>query len=166
MGLVAHLSNYSTSLTSLAYVPIFSEIICYFHIFLLSAEKELFEFLSEEIQAEKKIQKSQNIPSEIDGFQVKLDGPEVTLEKSVDNEKIEINFNVNHSVDADAEPQIDPSMNEPEIEMKSKPQFEVNFTKGKTTLGFTCSFIPPESEASEEGYSKFIAHTIVTIITI
>lgn len=90
----------------------------------------------------------------------------MTLEKSVDNEKIEINFNVNHSVDADAEPQIDPSMNEPEIEMKSKPQFEVNFTKGKTTLGFTCSFIPPESEASEEGYSKFIVHTIVTIITI
>lgn len=131
--------------------------------FFLSAEKELFEFLSEEIQAEKKIQKSQNIPSEIDGFQVKLDGPEVTLEKSVDNEKIEINFNVNHSVDADAEPQIDPSMNEPEIEMKSKPQFEVNFTKGKTTLGFTCSFIPPESEASEEGYSKFIVHTIITI---
>ncbi|KAI5697763.1 hypothetical protein M8J75_015277 [Diaphorina citri] len=126
------------------------------------AEKELFEFLSEEIQAEKKIQKSKSIPSEIDGFQVKLDGPEVSLEKTVGSEKIEIHFNVNHSVDADAEPQIDPNMDEPEIEMKSKPSFEVNFIKGNKTLGFTCSFIPPESEPSEDGYNDLFSIDEVT----
>uniref|UniRef100_A0A8D8RUM7 Complement component 1 Q subcomponent-binding protein, mitochondrial n=1 Tax=Cacopsylla melanoneura TaxID=428564 RepID=A0A8D8RUM7_9HEMI len=127
------------------------------------AEKELFDFLSEEIQAEKKIQKSKTIPSEIDGFQVKLNGPEVAMEKTVGSEKIEIHFNVNHSVDADAEPQIDPSMDEPEIEMKSKPTFEVNFLKGKTTLGFTCSFIQPDGESSEDGYNDLFSIDEVTI---
>ncbi|KAL1452095.1 hypothetical protein WDU94_006407 [Cyamophila willieti] len=127
------------------------------------AEKELFDFLSEEIQAEKKIQKSKTIPSEIDGFQVKLNGPEVSMEKTVGSEKIEIHFNVNHSVDADAEPQIDPSMDEPEVEMKSKPTFEVNFIKGKTTLGFTCTFIPPDSESSEDGYNDLFSIDEVTI---
>lgn len=127
------------------------------------AEKELFEFLSEEIQAEKKIQKSKTIPSEIDGFQVKLNGPEVSLEKSVGNEKIEIHFNVNHSVDADAEPQLDPNMDEPEIEMRSKPSFEVNFVKDKTTLGFTCSFIAPENEQNDEGFNDIFSIDEVTI---
>lgn len=85
---------------------------------------------------------------------MKLDGPEVSLSKTIGSEKIEIHFNINHSVDADAEPHVDPSMDEPEIDLKSKPQFEVNFIKGNTTFGFTCSFIPPESEPSEDGYSE------------
>lgn len=48
----------------------------------ISGEKELVEFLAEEIVAERKAQKSKSIPSEIDGFKVKFDGAEVTLAKN------------------------------------------------------------------------------------
>jgi complement component 1 Q subcomponent-binding protein len=47
----------------------------------LSGEQELVQFLSEEIAAECKAQKIKSIPSKIDGFDVKLDGAEVTLTK-------------------------------------------------------------------------------------
>lgn len=49
-------------------------------IFLL-AEKELVEFLAEEIVAEKKAQKLKMIPTTLDGFSVSLNGAEVNLEK-------------------------------------------------------------------------------------
>jgi complement component 1 Q subcomponent-binding protein, mitochondrial len=50
-------------------------------------ERELVEFLTEEIVAEKKAHKPKPIPSEVDGFKVKLDGAEVELLKSNDKEK-------------------------------------------------------------------------------
>lgn len=52
----------------------------------LSGEQELVQFLSEEIAAECKAQKIKSIPSKIDGFDVKLDGAEVTLTKKTGNE--------------------------------------------------------------------------------
>ncbi|XP_066584479.1 complement component 1 Q subcomponent-binding protein, mitochondrial [Prorops nasuta] len=105
------------------------------------AEKELVEFLAEEIVAEKKAQKLKTIPTELEGFKVSLDGAEVTLTKTENNEKIQISFNVNHTVDADTEPEIDTSSDKAEIgDMKSKPTFEVDIVRGKQTLGFTCSF--------------------------
>jgi complement component 1 Q subcomponent-binding protein len=52
----------------------------------LSGEQELVHFLSEEIAAECKAQKIKSIPSRIDGFDVKLDGAEVTLTKKTANE--------------------------------------------------------------------------------
>jgi len=45
------------------------------------AEKELVEFLAEEIVAEKKAQKLKMIPTTLDGFSVSLNGAEVNLEK-------------------------------------------------------------------------------------
>lgn len=55
----------------------------FFHniLFALSAEKELVEFLAEEIVAEKKARKLKTIPTTLDGFTVSLNGAEVTLEK-------------------------------------------------------------------------------------
>lgn len=56
-------------------------------LFLSAAERELVEFLTEEILSERKGQKSKTIPTELDGFKAKLDGAEVTLTKEVDDEK-------------------------------------------------------------------------------
>lgn len=53
---------------------------------LILAEKELVEFLTEEILAERKAQKVKAIPTEIDGFQASLNGAEVTLTKKTDTE--------------------------------------------------------------------------------
>lgn len=50
-------------------------------------EKELVEFLAEEIVVERKAGKSKKIPSEIDGFKVKFEGAEVELTKQSDKEK-------------------------------------------------------------------------------
>lgn len=44
------------------------------------------EFLNEEIAAEKKLQKAKNIPTEVCGFKVKLEGSEVSLTKSAGDE--------------------------------------------------------------------------------
>lgn len=55
------------------------------HIFI-SAEKELVEFLTEEILAERKSQKMKTIPTELQGFNAKLNGAEVTLTKDTGNE--------------------------------------------------------------------------------
>lgn len=49
--------------------------------FCFLAEKELVEFLAEEIVAEKKAQKLKMIPTMLEGFSVSLNGAEVNLEK-------------------------------------------------------------------------------------
>lgn len=55
--------------------------------FFFAGEKELVEFLTEEILAEKKAQKVKTIPTELDGFKVTLDGAEVELTKQAAGEK-------------------------------------------------------------------------------
>lgn len=47
----------------------------------------MVEFLTEEILAERKAQKSKTLPTKLDGFNAQLNGAEVTLTKEVDNEK-------------------------------------------------------------------------------
>lgn len=49
-------------------------------------EKELVEFLTEEIVAERKAQKVKTIPAELDGFKASLNGAEVVLTKKSDDE--------------------------------------------------------------------------------
>ncbi|XP_022184003.2 complement component 1 Q subcomponent-binding protein, mitochondrial isoform X1 [Nilaparvata lugens] len=116
-----------------------------------SGEKELADFLKEEIAQEKKLLKSNTLPSEVCGFKVQLDGSEVTLTKTVGEETIEVMFCVNHSVDAESEPEIAPTMDKPEFgEMVSKPEFEVEIRRGKETLGMTCSFIQSGAQTEEE----------------
>lgn len=57
-----------------------------YYALVVVAEKELVEFLNEEIAAEKKLQKAKNIPTEVCGFKVKLEGSEVSLTKSAGDE--------------------------------------------------------------------------------
>ncbi|BES95994.1 complement component 1 Q subcomponent-Hypothetical protein protein [Nesidiocoris tenuis] len=119
-----------------------------------AGEKELADFLTEEIAAEKKLQTVKNIPTELDGFKVNLDHAEVSLVKKSGDETIEVNFNINHSVDADVEPEINPTADKPELgAMKSRPVFEVEIKKGAQTLGFTCTIVSPSSESSENEYN-------------
>lgn len=107
--------------------------------------------MTEEILAEKKVQKSATIPSDLDGFKVKLDRAEVELSKQNAGEKILVKFNVNHTVDSEESPEIEEDTEgKAELgEMKSKPTFEVDIVRGGTTLSFTCSFLqgaPAEGE--------------------
>ena len=122
----------------------------------------MVEFLTEEIVAERKATKVKAIPKEVEGFQVKTTGAEVELTKSNDKEKIVISFNVNHTVDADEEAEIDPNMDKPNMaEMKSTPQFEVDIIKdGGKTLSFTCSFLN-DQEDDTEGFSKYPSILII-----
>lgn len=105
-------------------------------------ERELVEFLTEEILAEKKAQKIKTIPSEFEGFSVKLNGAEVSLSKKAGDETINISFNVNHTVDSEPSDADEGNSEKQEFtEMRSKPQFEVDIVRGKSTLSFTCSFL-------------------------
>ncbi|XP_037971071.2 complement component 1 Q subcomponent-binding protein, mitochondrial isoform X1 [Plutella xylostella] len=115
-------------------------------------ERELVEFLTEEIVAERKAQKLKSLPKELEGFAVTSHGAEVILTKKLKDETINITFNVNHTVDSDdfGEGEAPPEKQE-FAEMRSKPQFEVDLVRGDRTLGFTCSFLqePPPSSADE-----------------
>lgn len=63
------------------------------HNLIYSGERELVEFLTEEILAERKAQKNKNIPTELDGFKVSLNGAEMTLTKKTDKEWWGVNIN-------------------------------------------------------------------------
>ncbi|XP_055547356.1 complement component 1 Q subcomponent-binding protein, mitochondrial isoform X2 [Wyeomyia smithii] len=116
----------------------------------MHGERELVEFLTEEIVAEKKVQQKVKIPTEIEGFQIKLNGADVEMQKTTSKEKIIISFNINHTVDAEDEAEINPAADKPEFaEMKSKPQFEVDIVRGSRTLSFTCSFLRGEAQEGE-----------------
>ncbi|PSN32221.1 hypothetical protein C0J52_17013 [Blattella germanica] len=114
------------------------------------SEQELVQFLAEEIAAELKAQKIKNIPSKVDGFDVQLDGAE---------------FNVNHTVDTDSDPEADINPNADKAdfaELKSKPTFDVDLQLSDQTLSFTCSFLPPESQQTDE-YNDIFGIDEVTI---
>jgi complement component 1 Q subcomponent-binding protein, mitochondrial len=65
-----------------------------------------------------------------------------------------ISFNINHTVDAENEPEAEPNADKPEFaEMKSKPTFEVDIIKSDQTLSFTCSFLQGVAEEGE--YSEY-----------
>lgn len=53
---------------------------------LFTGEKELVHFLGEEVAAEKQIQSQVTLPTQIDGFHVKVDEAEVEFTKKTANE--------------------------------------------------------------------------------
>lgn len=123
-----------------------------------NSEKELSQFLTEEIDAEKKLQKG-TVPNQVCGFNVKLEGSEVVLSKKVGDETIEVCFNINHTVDSE-EGEVEASDTAPE--MKSRPNFEVEISRDGKTLGFSCSMIPPPANIGstpqdQEAYNDLFA---------
>lgn len=66
--------------------------------------------------------------------------------------RISINFNVNHTVDTEDEPEIDTTADKPDVgEMRSKPRFEVDLVRGDQTVSFTCSFLEEPAQEGEYG---------------
>ncbi|XP_019871906.2 complement component 1 Q subcomponent-binding protein, mitochondrial isoform X2 [Aethina tumida] len=125
-------------------------------------ERELVEFLTEEILAEKKAQKVKTIPTELDGFAASLNGAEVTLTKQCGDETVKIKFNINHTVDTEAEPELHENLDKPEIgELKSKPSFDVELIRNKTTVSIRCSFIGPNEQ--DEGYNDIFGIDEISI---
>lgn len=87
--------------------------------------------------------------------------PEYVLSSSILISRIEIHFNINHTVDNEAEANIDPSMEKPDFgELKSKPTFDVDIKRGNSTLSFTCSFFETQPPETEDGYSKYFSTTL------
>lgn len=67
--------------------------------------------------------------------------------------RITIKFNVNHTVDADQDNELEaPESEANDDAIKSKPNFEVDVVRGGTTLSFTCQFL--EGQAAEGEYGK------------
>lgn len=65
---------------------------------------------------------------------------------------------MNHTVDADAEADIDPRQDDVELgEMKSKPTFTVDIIRGNQTLGFTCSFNNQPAVSGADSFSMYTA---------
>lgn len=112
----------------------------------IQRDSEIAKFLQEEIATEKQNQK---LAVKLEGFEVKTEGAEVTLTKSLAGEKVVISLNVNHTVDS-AEPD-DGSGEAPE--MLSRPNFEVDIVKANgRTLSFSCSYISAdEMPDSQDG---------------
>lgn len=114
-------------------------------------EKELAEFLIEEIAGEKKAQKMKVLPAEVDGFSIIADMAELIFEKKTQFETITVSMNVNHSVDTE---EIGDSGSGAE-EMKSKPSFEVEISRNKKALSFACSYVDLRDDHDAEGADIF-----------
>jgi len=127
------------------------------------AESRLAEVLKQEIASETKVDR-QKVPqpqTTIPGFQIKTDEAEVVLSKSHGDETIKITFNVNNSVDPEDSPPHDSSdLEAPLPAMVSRPEFEIEVSKGNQKMIFNC-FIerpyhdeespPPHEHEVEDG---------------
>lgn len=126
---------------------------------ITKGDQELNEFLLEEIEAEKKARKTQQLPA-VEGFEVALDGAEVTLTKKFNNETVTVHLNVNHSVDAEDGDDISTTPDKaPEAgEMRSKPNFNVEIEQNGKKLYFSCTFNDggdPETQSQDTYNDNF-----------
>jgi hypothetical protein len=113
---------------------------------------DLKNFLNEEIKLEKESSKHKALPK-ITGFEVKTEGPNVTLTKTHNGEQVTVKFNVNGSLNNMDQEQESAKPEETEAEMKARPVFTVDIKKGSQILSFSCDFLPAEeagAEASKE----------------
>lgn len=118
---------------------------------LHAGDEELSTFLADEIQAEKKARK-QAVPPKIEGFDITTENADVTLTRKFNDETITIEFNVNHTVDA--EDAGEGSEREPsEVgQMMSKPNFDVTIEKAGQKIALSCSFaVEPAGDQEEFG---------------
>lgn len=121
-----------------------------------AGDKELVDFLKDEIKIEKQNQKSSTKFSKIKGFEIlKCDGPNVTLKKTIENEIVTIKLNVNNAIeDASFDVETDSSKQDEqtptESKMMCKPAFVVEISKGgNKTLAIQCAFPPSEEYPTE-----------------
>lgn len=103
-----------------------------------TADKELIEFLSEEIAGEKNNRRDA-VPSKVNDFNIETNGSEMTFTKKIGEEEVKIKLNVNLSVDAD-QPEMEAKQDKPQT-LNSKPPFDVMLIKGSRTVKLRCSFV-------------------------
>ncbi|XP_050689222.1 complement component 1 Q subcomponent-binding protein, mitochondrial-like [Eriocheir sinensis] len=115
---------------------------CGIHGIHTRGDRELVEFLQEEIVAEKKTVQP-NLPSHLGDFTVKASQAELTLSRTFHDEKITLTLNVNHTVDTDDGQVAEMNAEQTEGVLKSRPSFEVDVAIGAKTLSFTCSYTAP-----------------------
>ncbi|KAK7065914.1 Complement component 1 Q subcomponent-binding protein, mitochondrial [Halocaridina rubra] len=125
---------------------------CGIHGIHTRGDRELVEFLKEEIAAEKR-NMTGSLPSHIDDFTVKAKDAELTLTKSFHDELITISLNVNHTVDSEGAVE-----GTQEVNLKSRPSFEVDIKVGSKIMSFTCSYVNPGdalAEGQDQGEDTF-----------
>ncbi|XP_030041808.1 complement component 1 Q subcomponent-binding protein, mitochondrial [Microcaecilia unicolor] len=123
-------------------------------------DKAFSEFLADEIQEEKKIQKDASLPKVSGGWELEIHGTEAKLVKKIAGEKVTVTFNTNNSIPPsfEEESQEGQKGDENEPELVSMPNFVVEVTKQDTkqTLVFDCHY--PEDEAGHgEGESDIFS---------
>jgi len=118
-------------------------------------DKELAEFLKDEVAAETKAQTFQELPTLLH-FNIEQNGADLLLKREFNGENITIKLNVNHTVETQM-PEGEPSANQEKQEvavMKSKPSFMIEINRGGKVLGFSCSYVQKfEEEPHAEGDS-------------
>ncbi|KAM3724383.1 Conserved regulator of innate immunity protein [Dirofilaria immitis] len=111
---------------------------------------ELIDALKNEITAEKQLEK-ENLRGEkapvISGFEIKTDGANVQLAKLHGNEKINVYFNVNHSVDMDGEEDEDDGV------PLALPSLTIEIIKAQQRLCFYLDLC--ENEEATEANERF-----------
>ena len=116
-------------------------------------DRELQQYLVDEIQAEKQMVKMPKHGPGVPGFDVTTNGANVTLTRRVVDDKITVKFNVNGSVDTDADEGLEEYEQEateksqpPVGDMKSRPDFVVEIEKpsGKKMV-FSCRLYGDQS---------------------
>ncbi|XP_014782645.1 conserved regulator of innate immunity protein 3 [Octopus bimaculoides] len=104
-------------------------------------DAELSRFLEKEIGLGQNTKKYPAKLPVIDGFDIVTDNAKITLTKTLGNETITINLNINHSVDADEAEIVNESQDDDVTQMVSRPPFTVDINQGGTeTFALQCSF--------------------------
>ncbi|EHH57628.1 hypothetical protein EGM_07309 [Macaca fascicularis] len=117
-------------------------------------DKAFVDFLKDEIEEERKIQKHKTLPKMSGGWELELNGTEAKLVRKVAGEKIIVTFNINNSIpptfDGEEEPTQKQKVEEQEPELTSTPNFVVEVIKndGKKALVLDCHY--PEDEVGQE----------------
>ncbi|GAB1597835.1 complement component 1 Q subcomponent-binding protein, mitochondrial-like [Argonauta hians] len=114
-------------------------------------DAELSRFLEKEISLGQNTKKYPAKLPVIDGFDIVTDNAKITLKKTLGNEIITINLNINHSVDADEAEMVNDSQDDDVTQMVSRPPFTVDINQGGTeTFALQCSF-PTDIEDDVSG---------------
>jgi len=111
-------------------------------------DTEFLSLLKDELNAEKEHMYA--IPTFSRAWKIDRRGPDCKLTKQIDNERIEVTFNVNQSVP----PLISENVDETD-EVRAEPDFNVDIKKGSQVLSVEC-FFPDEDEEGEyndDGYT-------------
>jgi len=117
-------------------------------------DRELVQFLDEEIKLEKSAEKSPGQAPTFRGFDVAVDGAEVSISKQADGETLTIKWNVNDSVADDEDPMMEEAeqAQDEDEQIVSKPMFTIYINKSDSghSLALQCGF-PHEEMQPQEG---------------